>query len=129
MKKSKIQEIIREEIQNILTESEDPIQLAFNKKIDAGEPSGSQNTMRSKEWMEGKRAYVKGEQASRQPKNPYARSPGNGESKGVLAKKATEWTLGMNSALKLDPKPYNTDSKIDASSYYADKGSGGFTGD
>lgn len=116
MKKSELQQIIKEEIANVLNE-QDPLQTAFDKKVGIKEPSGVQNVMRSKEWMEGKRAYLKGEPFNKQPKNPYT------------GKKAEQWTLGMNAALKLDPKPHDVDSKMNVSDYYKEKGSGGYTGD
>jgi hypothetical protein len=47
MKKSELQQIIKEEIQNILQE-EDPLQTAFNKKVGMPEPSGAKNIMRPK---------------------------------------------------------------------------------
>jgi hypothetical protein len=47
MKKSELQQLIKEEIQNILQE-EDPIQTSFNKKVGMPEPSGVKNTMRPK---------------------------------------------------------------------------------
>jgi hypothetical protein len=109
--------ISRELLSGKTLNEEDPLQTAFNKKVGTSEPSGAKNVMRSKEWMEGKRAYLKGEPSNKQLKNPYT------------GKKATEWTLGMNAAFKLDPKPHNVDSKMDVSSYYKEKGSGGYTGD
>lgn len=47
MKKSELQQIIKEEISKILNE-EDPIQTSFNKKLNLPEPSSEKNTLRPK---------------------------------------------------------------------------------
>jgi len=124
MKKSELQQIIKEEIQNILQE-EDPLQTAFNKKVGMSEPSGAQNTMRSKEYIEGKRSY----RTDPKLRNPYVRDPNDGESKGMLNKKAEQWALGYAIARNQNPPPDIQSTQPDLSSYYAEKGSGGFTGD
>jgi hypothetical protein len=104
---------------------EDPLQTAFNKKVGMSEPSGAQNTMRSKEYIEGKRSY----RTDPKLRNPYVRDPNDGESRGELSKKAEQWTLGYATARNQNPPPDIQSTQPDLSSYYAEKGSGGFTGD
>jgi len=111
MKKSELQQIIKEEIQNILQE-EDPLQSAFNKKVGTSEPSGAKNTMRSKEWMEGYRAYIPGKSTYAQPKNPYTEPESykdnlnRSDSYAERNKKMLQWGEGFRAAYDKDPNPF-----------------------
>ena len=102
MKKSELKQIIKEEIQNILQE-EDPLQAAFNKKVGTSEPSGAKNVMRSKEWMEGYRAYLPGKSTYAQPKNPYIEGPGSYAERNA---KMLQWSEGFKAAYDKDSKPF-----------------------
>jgi hypothetical protein len=124
MKKSELQQIIKEEISKVLNE-EDPLQTAFNKKLGVEPGSSAINTQQSKEWMEGKSAY----RTDPTSKNPYVRDLKNGESKSMLAKKAEQWTLGFSAAMKRNPPTTKPTPQPNLSSYYKEKGSGGYTGD
>jgi hypothetical protein len=62
MKKSRLLEIIQEEIQNVLNEAEDPIQTAFDTRLNLPKPSGVKNIMRPKLidiWFTDNRRYYK----------------------------------------------------------------------
>jgi hypothetical protein len=129
MKKSELQQIIKEEIQNILHE-EDPTQTSFNKKLGLPEPSGVKNTMRPKEYMEGWKAYKE----NQGPTNPYSEPDsfeersGREDSFADRSKKQLLWTLGYNDAKsKFDKKTPSPQPNL--KDYYDEKGSGGYTGD
>jgi len=135
MKKSELQQIIKEEIQNVLNEI-DPVQQGFDAAMKrAGvEPStGGKNTQQSQEWFQGRRAYEADMKSGTKSKNPYAEPEdftGRSQRTDTFAersKKAKEWTLGYVTAMKRNPPPQS--KQPDASSYYAEKGSGGYTGD
>jgi hypothetical protein len=135
MKKSQLQQIIKEEIQNVLSEI-DPTQQGFDAAMKrAGvEPSaGGSNVQRSKEYIEGKRAYLANEKSPIQAQNPYKEPNSHAErmaspySYAERSKKAKDWTEGFQAAMKSNPPKPST--QPDASAYYAEKGSGGYTGD
>jgi len=59
MKKSELQQIIKEEIQNVLSEM-DPTQQGFDaamKRAGVELNTGGTNIQQSAEWFQGKRAY------------------------------------------------------------------------
>jgi len=137
MKKSELQQIIKEEIQNVLSEI-DPVQQGFDAAMKrAGvEPSvGGTNTQQSQEWFQGKRAYNNDMESGTKTKNPYTEPEdvaGRLNRTDTFAernKKAEQWTLGYTTAMKRNPSPSTQSTQPDLSSYYAEKGSGGFTGD
>jgi hypothetical protein len=136
MKRSKLQQIIKEEIQNILHE-EDPLQTAFDKKVGTPEPSsGAKNVMRSKEWMEGYRAYIPGKSTYAQPKNPYTEPESfedrlnRSDSYAEKSVKLKQWSEGFKAAYDKDPNKFTPKSSQDKgiSQYYKDT-KRGFTGD
>jgi hypothetical protein len=137
MKKSELQQLIKEEIQNVLSEI-DPVQQGFDAAMKrAGvEPSASgRNTQQSEEWFQGRRAYEADLKSGKQTKNPYTEPEnftGRSQRTDTFAersKKAKEWTLGYATAMKRNPPPSTQSKQPDLSSYYAEKGSGGYTGD
>ena len=136
MKKSELQQLIKEEIQNILSEI-DPTQQGFDAAMKrAGvELSSGSNVQRSKEYLEGKRAYLANKESPTQVQNPYREPNTHAErmaspySYAERSKKAKDWTEGFQAAMKSNPPPPTQSKQPDLSSYYAEKGSGGFTGD
>ena len=128
MKKSELQEIIREELQNILNEI-DPTQSGFDDAMKrAGvEPSaGGSNIQRSAEFIQGKRAYEADMKSGEKTKNPYAEPESYAEKMASTIpyaehnKKATEWTLGYTAAMKRTPPPSSPSKQPDLSSYYVE---------
>jgi len=123
--------ISRELLSGKTLNEEDPLQTAFNKKVGMSEPSGAKNVMRSKEYIEGKQAY----RTNPNSKNPYAEPEdfagrlNRTDTYAERSKKAKDWTLGYAAARNQNPPPTEKDNMPDLSSYYAEKGSGGFTGD
>jgi len=126
MKKSEIQQIIKEEISS-LTENIDP---------------------NSEEWKEGYNSYLPGKPDGAQPKNPYREPETYAEKLASTMpyaeryKKMINWTMGFSTAKKEDPNPFNikpTDMSDLAANYYKEKGSAvpgthkfnpaGYTGD
>ena len=135
MKRSELKRIIKEEITTILNE-EDPIQSSFNKKVGTPEPSNTKNVMRSKEWMEGYRAYLPGKPELSQPKNPYTEPESfedrlnRSDSYAERSVKLKQWGEGFKAAYDKDPNQFIPSTFRDKgiSQYYKDV-KGGFTGD
>ena len=136
MKKSQLQQIIKEEIFKALNEI-DPIQSRFNDAMrNAGVElsTGGSNTQRSVEFIQGKRAYEADIKSGEKTKNPYTEPEdfagrlNRTDTYAERSKKATEWTLGYAAARERNPPPSKPTSQPDLSSYYAEK-SGGYTGD
>lgn len=137
MKKSELQQLIKEEIQNVISEM-DPVQQGFDaamKKAGVETSTDGRNTQQSQEWFQGRRAYEADLKSGTKSKNPYAEPEdfaGRSQRTDTFAersKKAKEWTLGYATAMKRNPPPSTQSKQPDLSSYYAEKGSGGYTGD
>ena len=137
MKKSELQQIIKEEIQNVLNEI-DPVQQGFDaamKRAGVELSSGGENIQHSAEWFQGKRAYNDNRESGTKTKNPYAEPEdfagrlNRTDTYAERSKKAKEWTLGYAAAMKRNPPPPIQSKQPDLSSYYAEKSPGGFTGD
>jgi hypothetical protein len=136
MKKSQLQQIIKEEISKALNEI-DPTQSGFDDAMrNAGVElsTGGSNTQQSAEFIQGKRAYETDLKSGEKTKNPYAEPESYAERMastmtwGERNKKATEWTLGYAAARERNPPPSKPTSQPDLSSYYGGK-SGRYTGD
>jgi hypothetical protein len=137
MKKSKLQQIIKEEIQNVLSEM-DPAQQGFDaamKRAGVETNAGGTNIQQSVEFLQGKRAYNDDMESGTKTKNPYTEPEdfagrlNRTDTYAERSKKAKDWTLGYAAAMKRNPPPPIQSKQPDLSSYYKEKGSGGFTGD